>query len=421
VDRAFDRIYKRHVGDVYRYALVLLGNAADAEDVTQTAFLNVFRAFQRGERPEKAQNWLITITHNLCRQRFRNAARRPQETELDEALVEEPVEPDEGPNPAELRRALSSLAFNQRSALVMREIEGRSYADIASILGVSVSAVETLLFRARRALREQLEATLTCREAELALSKRRDGRLPRDERGPLRAHLRECKECASLERRLRGQQAALKSLAAVPIPSSLASFFGGGGAALGGGAGLAFAAKAASVVVAGIVAAGAGYESVRFFTGAAKRPAAPARSTPVRGHPAPAGEAHFAGPAVPDGHAARQRQAPAAPVHRQGGGAGSGNVASRPAETHVSAPAVQSGAAVPAAPPAPAPPRVQAPTVPDVPSAPALPVPQVPTVPAAPDLPPAPALPTVTIDPPAVAPPTLPAAPSAPIPLGPTG
>ena len=80
-DRAFERMYRRHVGDVYRYALAVMRNPADAEDVTQTTFLNAYRAFvEKGDRPEKAQNWLIAIAHNVCRQRFRQSARRPNVT-----------------------------------------------------------------------------------------------------------------------------------------------------------------------------------------------------------------------------------------------------------------------------------------------------------------------------------------------------
>ena len=82
-DRGFERIYRRHVGDVYRYALAVMRNQADAEDVTQTTFLNAYRAFERGERPAKPHNWLIAIAHNVCRQRFRQSARRPNEVSFD--------------------------------------------------------------------------------------------------------------------------------------------------------------------------------------------------------------------------------------------------------------------------------------------------------------------------------------------------
>src|SRR5256885_13830755 len=77
VDRGFERLYRRHVADVYHYALAVLRNPADAEDVTQTTFLNAYRAYSRGERPRAEQNWLIAIAHNVCRQRFRQSARRP--------------------------------------------------------------------------------------------------------------------------------------------------------------------------------------------------------------------------------------------------------------------------------------------------------------------------------------------------------
>src|SRR6266567_8554769 len=93
-DRAFERIYQRHVGDVYRYALVVLRNEADAEDVTQTTFMNAYRALERGEKPRTPQNWLIAIAHNVCRQRFRQSQRRPNEVELNESLAEAMVEED---------------------------------------------------------------------------------------------------------------------------------------------------------------------------------------------------------------------------------------------------------------------------------------------------------------------------------------
>jgi RNA polymerase sigma-70 factor, ECF subfamily len=220
-DRAFERMYRRHVQEVYRYALVVLRSPEDAADVTQTTFLNAYRAFQRGERPRAARNWLIALAHELCHQRVR------QEARLDEVADEKlPTNDDVG-------RALGHLAFDERAALIMREVEGRSYAEIAEILSVSVGAVETLIFRARRGLREELEGALTCHEAELAVSRRLDGRLARSERRPLRRHLRECSDCARFERSQQAQRLALRSLANVPLPSSLASFFPVPGSGIG--------------------------------------------------------------------------------------------------------------------------------------------------------------------------------------------
>jgi RNA polymerase sigma factor (sigma-70 family) len=278
LDRTFERIYRRHVGDVYRYALTVLRNPADAEDVTQTTFMNAYRAFTRGERPRNAQNWLIAITHNVCRQRFRQSLRRPEEVEYDDAIGDV-VADEEGPSAEDIQRALGQLAFNQRAALVMRELEGRSYAEIAEILGTSVAAVETLIFRARRALREQLEGSLTCGEAERAISRDIDGRLSRAEKSALRGHVRACKECERFARSQRAQRRAIKALSAIPVPMSLTSLFGGGGsgAVLGGGVAL----KAAAFVAAGTVATGVGYEGAKRLdvVAAPSEPAAQASSS----------------------------------------------------------------------------------------------------------------------------------------------
>src|SRR5438094_2630100 len=282
-DRSLERLYKKHAGDVYRYALVVLRNEADAEDVTQTTFMNAYRALERGEKPRTPQNWLIAIAHNVCRQRFRQSQRRPNEVELNEELAEAYVEED-AVSAEDIRRALGHLAFNQRAALVMRELEGRSYQEIAEILGLSVSAIETLIFRARRALREQLEEGITCHDAELAISRQLDGRLPRKERGALRAHLRECEECAHFARSQRAHRGAIKSLAAIPLPSSLASLFGGSSGGVGGwlGGGLAF--KAAAVGAGALVATGVGYEGARHTI---LRPSTPHASATARQHAAP--------------------------------------------------------------------------------------------------------------------------------------
>ena len=209
-DQAFEALYRRYVKDVYHYALALLRNPADAEDVTQTTFLNAYRAYTRGIEVEKPQNWLIKIAHNVARSRYARAGRRVKEVPLEDHVEQLAVPDQDRPDVHGVLDALGRLPFNQRAALVMRELEGRSYAEIADTIGVSVSAVETLIFRARKSLR--LKAS------------------------------------------------ALRSLAAVPLPSSLTQLFDTGGAVVGGsaGAGGAFLAKAVVALVAGALATGAG-------------------------------------------------------------------------------------------------------------------------------------------------------------------
>jgi RNA polymerase sigma factor (sigma-70 family) len=305
-DRSFERLYRKHVNDVYRYALVVLRNQADAEDVTQTTFLNAYRAMANGERPRSPQNWLIAIAHNVCRQRFRQSQRRPNEVSYEEELAETVVDED-AISAEDIRRALGHLAFNQRSALVMRELEGRSYQEIGEILGTSVSAVETLIFRARRALREQLEDGITCHEAELAISKQLDKRLSRKEKGVLRAHLRECDDCSGFARSQRAQRGALKAIGVIPLPQSLASLLGGGGAATGGG----LAAKAALVGAGAVLATGVGYEGVKQGIVHSRGPtAAPAAAEKAPSHSAPKATSQNVASVIAPAQEARHDQKP---------------------------------------------------------------------------------------------------------------
>ena len=154
-DRAFERVYRQNVRHVYGYALAVLHSPEDAEDVTQATFLNAYRAYERGEFPRSPDNWLISIAHGLCDQRARQESRLEAVAYEDQA--DEAVPEDEGPSQNDVRRALGRLPFDQRAALMMREVEGRSYAELVEILGVSSAEVESLLFRARRALREELD------------------------------------------------------------------------------------------------------------------------------------------------------------------------------------------------------------------------------------------------------------------------
>jgi RNA polymerase sigma-70 factor, ECF subfamily len=200
-ERAFERLYRRHVAEVYRYALVVLRDPHDAESITQATFVNAYQAHKRGEMPRKPRNWLMGLAHDACRRRSMPPEHAPEE------LVEDEVPP----TPSDLRRALEGLDFDQRAAYVMRELEGRTNAEIGELLDLEVGEVEALVFRARKALREGLELSLTCHQAERAISRRLDGRLPRSQRKLLRAHLRSCTECARFVQAQEAHRAALRS------------------------------------------------------------------------------------------------------------------------------------------------------------------------------------------------------------------
>lgn len=155
---AFAVLVDRHLPALHRLAQRLLGSVAEADDVTQDAFL---RAWEHAGswRPGGARysTWLYQVTLNLCRDRLR--ARRPSD-DLIESL------PDRGPMPdqqlAETQRfgslslALADLPERQREALVLFHYEGLSQQEAARAMGVSEDALESLLSRARRGLKQRL-------------------------------------------------------------------------------------------------------------------------------------------------------------------------------------------------------------------------------------------------------------------------
>ena len=157
----FEGLYRRHRQDVYRAALRKLGDHHEAEDVTQTTFLDAYRAVLRGSYPDLPRPWLLAIAENVRRRRFRTALRRPREEPLREALPS--AEPPWRAQTEEIRAALSTLAESQRKAFLLRELGGFSYDEIAVQLDTSVPAVQMLLFRARQKLRRELDRSGTVR------------------------------------------------------------------------------------------------------------------------------------------------------------------------------------------------------------------------------------------------------------------
>lgn len=151
----FERLYRSHRTEVYRAALRKLGDHHEAEDVTQAAFLDAYRAVLRGSKPDLPRAWLLAIAENVRRRRFRTALRRPREEPFgDESLPS--AEPPWRAQTEEIRAALATLAENQRKVFLLRELGGFSYSEIAAQLDLSVPAVQMLLFRARQKLRAEL-------------------------------------------------------------------------------------------------------------------------------------------------------------------------------------------------------------------------------------------------------------------------
>ena len=152
-------LYDRYARQVYRYCYGRLRSREEAEDATQTVFLNAFRGLRRGVMPEVEQAWVYKIAENVCLTRVRSNVRRLRvESPADlEPLHEVVAAPAPGEVDLEaLQDALARLPEQQRRAILLREWQGLSYAEIASELGISQSAVEALIFRARRSLAKEL-------------------------------------------------------------------------------------------------------------------------------------------------------------------------------------------------------------------------------------------------------------------------
>jgi RNA polymerase sigma factor (sigma-70 family) len=153
-------LYERYADRILGYCLHQLGSREEAEDATQSTFLNAFRSLRRGVRPELEAAWLFKIAHNVCLSRRRSSWRRRRvESPADLQLVEEvvPAPPRTDDDLIGLEEVLVRLPETQRRAILLREWKGLSYREIAEELGVSQPAVETLLFRARRSLAAGLQ------------------------------------------------------------------------------------------------------------------------------------------------------------------------------------------------------------------------------------------------------------------------
>ena len=153
-------LYERYANQVFRYCLHQLGSREEAEDAVQSTFLNAFRGIKRGVVPDLEAAWLFKIAHNVCLSRQRSAWRRGRiESPADFDVIEElaPAPSRRADELIGLQDVLERLPETQRRAILLREWQGLSYREIAVELELSQSAVETLIFRARRSLASGLE------------------------------------------------------------------------------------------------------------------------------------------------------------------------------------------------------------------------------------------------------------------------
>jgi RNA polymerase sigma factor (sigma-70 family) len=257
---AFEALVQRYRSRLFAFCRHMLHSREDAEDVLQEVFANSYRAIVADERKIFVRPWLYRIARNMCLKHL--GKRRPAADggveEMDIAAYSTTV--DAVHMREDLRHVVvdvQELPETQRTALLMREIDGLSYDQIATAMDTSVAGVKSLLVRARVSLAEAAEGRLlSCEVVHLELRQASEG-LARVS-GPARRHARHCELCGSYQSKLGlGRSRAAAAAAFLPLaPVSLIKAIAarlGAGAAGGTGAGLAGGGSAAGT---GAAAAG---------------------------------------------------------------------------------------------------------------------------------------------------------------------
>lgn len=302
-EEAFGAIHDRYRARLFAYARQMLsGSRQDAEDALQDVFVRAYHTLRDSDREISLRAWLYRVAHNRCVDELRRPPPpSPEVLELVRPPQSDPLaEAERRENLRRLVADVRRLPEQQRSALLMRELNGLTYSEVGAALGASVPAVKSLLVRARIGLAHAGEARdAACPDirAELALAHDEGARAS----ALARRHLRDCAPCCHYRAELKGTSRNLAALAPGLAPlAALANLFGAGaggsggaaagsGAALGSGgsiaAGAAVTTKVAAVVCVAVATAGGAVEVERSLA------PSPAHHAAARHHPAPKADA----------------------------------------------------------------------------------------------------------------------------------
>jgi RNA polymerase sigma-70 factor, ECF subfamily len=181
---AFEQLYRRYSRRVYALCLRIVKNDSEAEDLTQEAFLRLFRKIHTFRREASFSTWLHRLATNVALMRLR----RKRYTEVSMDANSEPDEDESGPHVelggpdlrlsgaldrVNLRRAIEQLPEGYKEMFILHDVEGYEHHEIAKILGCSSGNSKSQLYKARLRLRELLQETLRSREREKRQSTRR--------------------------------------------------------------------------------------------------------------------------------------------------------------------------------------------------------------------------------------------------------
>lgn len=173
-EAAFTRLVEKYQSRVVGLAYSVVRNPEDALDVAQEAFIRVHRKLKGFRGKSSFYTWLYRVTVNLAIDRDRKRKRHPTESleGIEERITDtaEPVFPDDGPSPRDLAAdgelsvlvndAIDSLPSRHRTVVLLREVQGLSYNEIAEVVGCSVGTVMSRLHYARQRLKERIRPYL---------------------------------------------------------------------------------------------------------------------------------------------------------------------------------------------------------------------------------------------------------------------
>jgi len=164
---AFNSLMGMHERRMYAVALRMCGNPEDAQDCLQEAMLRVYRAISGFKAQSSFSTWVYRITMNTCLDELRKRKNRPN-TSLDSLLDSgwSPIDRGESPERRTMRRemrrslmaCMSELPDDMRAAVLLRDVQGYSYDEIASMLNVNVGTIKSRISRGREKLREKISA-----------------------------------------------------------------------------------------------------------------------------------------------------------------------------------------------------------------------------------------------------------------------
>jgi RNA polymerase sigma factor (sigma-70 family) len=152
---AFTNLVKRYKDQVFRYAVGMLGDRMEAEDVSQDAFVKAFYSLSNLDHEYAFSSWMIRIVSNLCKNRLKQRGKIMLVGEEHVAKAEQ-MGYDESHENLTIEEAMNRLSMEHREAILLHDVQGYRYEEISQLVGVPLGTVKSRLFAARLALRKEL-------------------------------------------------------------------------------------------------------------------------------------------------------------------------------------------------------------------------------------------------------------------------